>query len=136
MSTSLFKTPVFIINEVRSVWKPPQNLIWLGIIINFRNGFYHIRTEKLSVIKNLIALLIEKLPYTTARELGKACRKLISTKFVLGDIVQLKTRNLYKVIESQPLWDSRVRLTNYEKAIKELIFWKNCINFFFLIKSH
>ena len=84
----------------------------------------------------MIALLIEKLPYTTARELGKACRKLISTKFVLGDIVQLKTRNLYKVIESQPLWDSRVRLTNYEKAIKELIFWKNCINFFFLIKSH
>ena len=84
----------------------------------------------------MIALLIEKLPYITARELGKACRKLISTKFVLGDIVQLKTRNLYKVIESQPLWDSRVRLTNYEKAIKELIFWKNCINFFFLIKSH
>ena len=83
----------------------------------------------------MIALLIEKLPYTTARELGKACRKLISTKFVLGDIVQLKTRNLYKVIESQPLWDSRVSLTNHEKAIKELIFWKNNVNFF-LIKSH
>ena len=131
MSTSLYKTPVFIINEGKSVWKPPQNLIWLEIRINFRNGFYCIPTEKLSVIKNLIALLIEKLPYTTARELGKACRKLISTKFVLGDIVQLKTRNLYKVIESQPLWDSRVSLTNYEKAIKELIFWKNNINFFF-----
>ena len=28
------------------------------------------------------------LPYITARELGKACEKLISTKFVLGDIVQ------------------------------------------------
>ena len=81
--------------------------------------------------KNSIVLLIEKLPYTIARELGKACGKLISTKFVLEDIVQLKTRNLYKAIENQPLWDSRVNLKYYEKAIKELTFWKNNINFFF-----
>ena len=38
--------------------------------------------------------------HTTARGLGKACGKLISAKFVLGDIVQLKTRNLYKVVEN------------------------------------
>ena len=44
-------------------------------------------------------------------------------------IVQLKTRNLYKVIENQPLWHSPVNLTNYKKAIKELIFWKNNIHF-------
>ena len=59
-------------------------------IKNKKNGFYCIPTEKLSAIKNSIVLLIEKLPYTTARELAKACTKLISTKFVLGDIVQLK----------------------------------------------
>ena len=35
--------------------------------------------------------------YTTPRELGKACGKLISTKFGLEDIVQLKTRNLLKI---------------------------------------
>ena len=50
-------------------------------------------------------------------------------KFGLGDIVQLKTRNLYKVIENQWLWDSWINLTNYEKAIKELIFWKSNIKF-------
>ena len=93
----------FIINEEKSVWKPSQNLIWLEIRINFKNGFYCIPTEKLSAIKNSIVLLIEELPYTSARKLGKACRKLISTKFVLGDIVQLKTRNLYKVIEKQTI---------------------------------
>ena len=41
--------------------------------------------EKLSAIKNSIVLLIEKLLYTTACELGKACEKLISMKFGLGD---------------------------------------------------
>ena len=35
--------------------------------------------------KNSIVLLIEKLPYATARELGKAYGRLISSKFVLGD---------------------------------------------------
>ena len=97
-------------------------MIWLGIRIDLKSSFYCIPTEKLSAIKNSTVLLTEKLPYTTTRELAKACRKLISTKFILGDIVQLKTRNLHKVIENQLLWlDS--------KAIKELIFWKNNINF-------
>ena len=46
-------------------------------------------------------------------------RKINFSEICLGDIAQLKTRNLYKVIENQLLWDSRVNLTNYEKAIKE-----------------
>ena len=80
-----------------------QTLIWLGIRTKLKkeNGSYCIPTEKLSGVKNSIALLIEKLPYTTARKLGKACGKLISIKFDLGDVVQLKTINLYKVIENQ-----------------------------------
>ena len=45
-------------------------------------------------------------------------------------IVQLKTRNLYKVIENQWLWDSGMNWTNYEKAIKELIFWESNIKLF------
>ena len=51
----------------------------------------------MSGVKNSIVLLIEKLLYTTAHEF----EKLISMKSGLGDIVQLKTRNLYKVIENQ-----------------------------------
>ena len=43
--------------------------------------------------------------------------------------MQLQTRYSYKVIENQPLWDSRVNLTDYGKPIKNLIPWKNNINF-------
>ena len=95
-----------------------------------KNHFHCIPAEKLSDVKNSIVLLIDKLSYTTARELGKASGKLVSIKFGLGDIVQLKTRNLYKVIENQWLWNSRMNLTSYEKAIKELIFRKSNIKFF------
>ena len=51
-----------------------------------KKTFYCIPTEKMSGVKNSIVLLIEKLPYTTARELGKACGKLISMKFGLRDV--------------------------------------------------
>ena len=51
----------FIKNKEKSVSKPSQNLIWLGIRISLKNGFYCIPTEKLSVIKNLIVLHIEKI---------------------------------------------------------------------------
>ena len=91
-------------------------------------------TNCITNCKNSIVPLIEKLLHTTARDLGKAWGKLISIKFGLGDTVQLKTKNLYKVIENQLLRDSRMNWTNYEKAIKELIFWKD--NITFLIKNH
>ena len=44
-------------------------------------------------------LLIEKLIYTTARELGKAYAKLISKKFGLGDLVQLKLEMYIKSLK-------------------------------------
>ena len=86
MKKSLEKKADFIINEEKSVWKPSQTLIWLRIRTKLKKpGFYCIPTEKLSAIKNSIVLLVEKLLYTTARELGKTCGKLISMKFGLGD---------------------------------------------------
>ena len=80
----------FILNKEISVWKPSKTLIWSGIEINLKSGFLCILTKKLSAITNSVVLLIEKLPYTTARELRKTSGKLISTKFVLCDIVKIK----------------------------------------------
>jgi len=41
--------------------------------------------------------------------------------------VQLKTRNLYNIIEIQNSWDSRVSLQQCDKVISELHFWKNIL---------
>ena len=51
--------------------------------------------------KNLNCILIEKLTSTTAYAFW-----------------QLKTRNLFKAIENQLLWDARVSLINRENSIK------------------
>ena len=64
---------IFIINEEKSVWKQSQTLKWSRIRINLKNDFYCTPTGELS---GSIVLLIEKLPYITAGELGKACGNL------------------------------------------------------------
>ena len=62
---------------------------------------------------------------TTARNLSKLCGKIISTKFVLGNIAQSKTRNIYKIIQVELTWDKHIRLHENDKAIQEIILWQN-----------
>ena len=69
-----------------------------------------------------IRAAIKNLPYATARNLSKLCGKIISTKFVLGNIAQLKTRNIYKIIQAELKWDKRIRLHENAMDIQEIIF--------------
>ena len=79
--------------------------MWLGIAFN-STEFSFKTSEKRSIsIKNLINKLL-RTPYATPRQLAKLCGKIISTKIVLGNVVQLKTRRLYKLINESYTWDS------------------------------
>ena len=44
---------------------------------------------------------------------------------MLGNIAQLKTRNIYKIIQAELKWDKSIRLHENGKAIQEIIFWQN-----------
>ena len=44
---------------------------------------------------------------------------------MLGNIAQLKTRNIYKNIQAELKWDKSIRLHENGKAIQEIIFWQN-----------
>ena len=66
----------------------------------------------------------KNLPYTTARKLAKVCGKLNSTKFFMGNIVQLKTRNLYKIIGARHSWDNRIFVWENDGVINEIHFWR------------
>ena len=46
-------------------------------------------------------------------------------KFVLGNIAQLKARNLQKIIQAELTWDRRNKLHENNKANQEIIFWTN-----------
>ena len=52
---------------------------------------------------------------------------IISTKFIIGDIINLKTRFIYRAIENRSSWDSTFNLANQIETVKEILFWKNKI---------
>ena len=79
-------------------------------------------------ILNTISLTLRKI-FVSGRTLSKLAGQLISTKYVVGDIVQLKTRFLYKSIEQSSSWDKTFNIGNYNDTVDEILFWK-----FFLVK--
>ena len=47
-----------------------------------------------------------------------------SRKYVIGDIVQLKTRFLCKSIEQSSSWDKTFNIENYNDKVYKILFWK------------
>ena len=92
----------------------------------------------LSVSEERISNLLETVkyitnnPYISARTLAKLAGKIISTKFVLGDITQSKSRFIYQFIESRVSWDKKFNINNYNKMVEEIVFWKFNNNSFYL----
>ena len=72
-------------------WEPCRILNWLGIEINFLSGTLKITKSHTDSILNTIFL---RKIFVSARTLAKFAGQLISTKYLIGDIVQLKTRFL------------------------------------------
>ena len=102
----------FIIISEKSVLQRQKELIWLGIKMNLINSRFTIPENRiLSIIESN-----QNLPYKTTRNLSKLCGKIIYTKFVLRNIAQLKTRNIYKIIQAELKWDKRIRLHENDKA--------------------
>ena len=117
----------FVINEEKSNWKPSRSMTWLGIIVNLEENTYKITSERVLSLLSSINFIL-KTPYTTARQLSRIAGKIVSTKFVLGNIIRLKTRFIYKVIDNQNSWDSHLNILNYPEAHKDILFWRDNIN--------
>ena len=112
----------FVVNEEKSFWYPQKRLTWLGVIVDFSEKAFFITERR---IETLIDLIIETLTLNrvTCRILSKIAGSIISMKFVLGDITQLKSRYLYEAIDSKATWDAPIFLSNFPQAKSELEFW-------------
>ena len=97
----------FIFNSDKSVWQPTKVLPWLGIEVDLNNDALKISSEKIDSTLFTIEFILSKI-YVSPRTLSKLTVKLISTKFIIGNIVQLKTRALYKVIEKRLSRDKKI----------------------------
>ena len=69
---------------------------------------------------NATFLILRKI-FVSARILAKLAGQLNSTKYVIGDIVQLKTRFFYISIEQSPSWDKTFNIGNYNDTVDEIL---------------
>ena len=114
----------FITNEEKSEWEPVTRIQWLGIQVDFENKTYTISEKRIiSLIKSLEDIF-DHPTRTSARQLSCVAGKIVSMKFVLGNVIRLKTRLIYKLIEARVSWDKRINLTLFHDVLQELLFWK------------
>ena len=81
----------FIVNYEKSVLEPQEVMTWLGITLDLRGKMFHISNTRIESILNTHNNLTST-PYVTARKVAQVIGKIISTVYVLGNIVPLKTK--------------------------------------------
>ena len=114
----------FVIHERKSMWSPTTKIVWLGIHFDSEIGVLRVSEDrKNSLLANLEAI-ISRLHYTTPRKIACLCGKIMSTKFVLGNIVRLKTRNFYSMIRDFDSWDQKISFQLFQNAVQDLFYWR------------
>ena len=83
----------FVPNLTKSVWTPSQGIIWLRIETDIKNNILSITSSQITSILNKIEFLTNKI-YILARKLSELVGKIISTKFIMGNMTHLKTRKI------------------------------------------
>ena len=114
VSNSLTSTG-FVINSDKLVWQPTKVLTWLGIEADFSDDTLKIFSERIDSILFTIEFISSKI-YVSARTLSKLTGKYISTKFIIGNIVQ--------VIEKRLPWYKKFNIRNYNETVAKILFWK------------
>ena len=117
----------FLANEEKSEWEPTQNMTCLGIELNTRENTYKVTEERIYSLLSSISKLL-KSPLTTARILSCIAGKIVSMKFVLSNVIRLRTRSIYKCIDQQPSWVNKLNILNFLEAHKEILFWRDNIS--------
>ncbi|XP_060597608.1 uncharacterized protein LOC132751470 [Ruditapes philippinarum] len=117
----------FLLAEEKCHWFPCQKVTWLGFILDFFQNKIFVTEERISVIEKSIESVLyqiscDKCSVLPVRVLASLVGRLISLQFVFGNIVRLRTREMYKCIISRASWDSPVLVS--ESAIHEIMYWK------------
>ena len=106
----------------------------VGLFLEYacRKNIYHRRENKkleISIDSVLSVIANSKMPLIKVRFIACIIGQIISMQTVLGKIVQLKTRELYKSIMSRASWNAPIMLA--KEAVNELEYWRenvSCMN--------
>ena len=116
----------FLLSDEKCQWVPALTITWLGYFLNMVSAKFYITKDRIKRIQMALHSFLtqmqnQELSIVPAKFAASMVGQIISTQLVLGKIVRLKTRDLYKCIDSKLSWESPVFIS--EKAADELLFW-------------
>ena len=111
-------------NVEKSVWTPTQEIEWLGLSWDAKEGTLRAKRRRVEDLMSCIESIIIDLPYSTPRKLASFVGKAISLLPVVRHMVQLRTRFSSMIIAESNHWDKKLSLASRDKVIEELFFWK------------
>ena len=118
----------FLIAEDKCSWVPCKIGTWLGYVLDYEQGRFFASDERIIMLEKAIESVMYqvrryKYMLLNVRTLASLVGRIISLQFVLGNIVRLRTREMYNCILARASWNAPVIIT--ERAMDELIFWKH-----------
>ena len=121
----------FLIAEEKCVWEPSLQAIWLGYFWDMIEAKLYITKERITKLEFSIDSVFRiiansMMPLVKVRLLACIVGQVISMQAVLGKIVQLKTRDLYRCIMSRASWNAPVMLA--VDAVRELEYWRTNVS--------
>jgi hypothetical protein len=118
----------FLLNYVKSIFKPVKSMEWLGIIWNSHNFTLSIPERRVNDMLSSLNCVFETFPRITARTLAQITGKIISMSPVIGNVSRLMTRYCYMAIVKRFSWDNLLVFDDVKKIESELCFWQSNIN--------
>ena len=117
----------FLLANDKCNWMPVQRTVWLGHILDTAENKLYITEERIkrlevSIDSAIFQMRLDKVNLLNVKVLAAFVGQVISMQGVLGKIVRLKTRELYKCILSRASWKAPVLVS--KEAIQELSFWR------------
>lgn len=114
----------FLVAEDKCSWTAQRCLIWLGLRWQMDEGKVYIAEHRIQRLLGSIEGLQVKLNNTdivSVKEIASVAGQIISMQPGVGKLVQLKTREMYKCINTRASWNAPVVVT--ENAKIEMGFW-------------
>ena len=116
----------FLLSEEKCQWQPSLEVSWLGYFLCMKTGRFFISSERIdrteASIKDMLCQLeAQQYQIVPAKFAASVVGRIMSAQAVIGKIVRMKTRELYRCIDSRVSRQSPIYIS--EKAKNELKFW-------------
>ena len=130
--------PALSLLKKKTIWGPTQEIEWLGISWNAKEGVISINEKRVAKAERLLQNAIV-CPIKSARELARLVGSIISMSPVLGRLTRIMSRHCQMSVAAAEHWDREFALDAY--CLSEIQFWSENLrevnkNFCFIPREH